>query len=53
LGTGVAGAIIASGTALGWEQGSALAIAFATCGAVALAASAGSVRLPSKLVSKR
>jgi hypothetical protein len=46
LGTGAAGAIVAAGDALGWTRASALTIAFALCGAIAISASAAAVRLP-------
>ncbi len=52
LGTGVTGAIVAAGAALGWAAETPLTIAFLACGAVAIAASAGAVRLP-RVVSAR
>jgi len=46
LGTGACGAIVAAGDALGWTRASALTIAFALCGAIAIAASAAARRVP-------
>jgi MFS family permease len=46
LGTGVAGAIVAAGDALGWEGESALTIAFALCAVIAIFASSAALRLP-------
>jgi MFS family permease len=46
LGTGAGGAIVAAGDAFGWTQASALTIAFALCGAIAISASAAALRLP-------
>jgi MFS family permease len=46
LGTGVSGAIVAAGAALGWAGSATLTIAFAGCIVVAIIAAAGAVRLP-------
>jgi MFS family permease len=46
LGTGVGGAIVAAGDALGWSTGSALSLAFVVCTVFALAVVSASVRLP-------
>jgi MFS family permease len=49
LGAGVAGAILAAGTPLDWTLGTALTVAFAMCGAVAVFAAAAAMRLPAAL----
>lgn len=46
LGTGVAGAILSAGTSLAWTRGRSLAVAFALCGAVAVATAVAAMRLP-------
>jgi predicted MFS family arabinose efflux permease len=46
LGTGIVGAIVASGDALGWSGATALTLGFAGCGAVALCSAAAAQRLP-------
>jgi hypothetical protein len=47
LGTGMTGAIVAAGAAIGSTRGDALAVAFVVCGAVAILTSIAAVRLPS------
>ena len=46
LGTGVSGAIVAAGAALGWAESAALMLAFFVCIVVAVIAATGAVRLP-------
>ena len=46
LGTGVAGAILAAGENLDWTRGTALTVAFALCGAIALVTAVAATRLP-------
>lgn len=46
LGTGVTGAIVAGGSALGASTGNSLAVAFIVCSAVAILTSIAAVRLP-------
>jgi MFS family permease len=46
LGTGVTGAIVAAGDALGWARGSALTLAFALCALLAVLTAVAAVRLP-------
>jgi MFS family permease len=49
LGTGVAGAIVAAGATLEWTLGTALTVAFALCGAVAVIAAVAARRLPATI----
>ena len=46
LGTGIGGAIIAAGAALGWTRGNSLTIAFTLCAVVAVFTAFAAVRLP-------
>jgi MFS family permease len=46
LGTGISGAIVAAGAAFGWTRASALTVAFAVCGALAVATAFAAGRLP-------
>jgi MFS family permease len=49
LGTGASGAVVAAGDATGWAVATSLTIAFAMCGAIALAVSAAARRTPGAL----
>jgi MFS family permease len=53
LGTGAAGAIVSSGAALGWDPATALLIAFAGLGGIAVLGSVAAQRLPDTLREAR
>jgi MFS family permease len=46
LGTGVSGAIVATGATFAWARGTALTVAFALCAAIAVFTSLAAIRLP-------
>ena len=48
LGTGMSGAIVAAGAAFSWSRSTALTLAFALCGTLAIATALAAARLPEK-----
>ena len=49
LGTGVSGAIVAAGASFAWTRATALTVAFAMCGALAIVTAIAAKRLPSRV----
>jgi MFS family permease len=53
LGTGVTGAIVAAGATFSWSRATALTVAFALCGTLAVIASFAATRLPGTATTSR